>query len=122
MNNEDAITNIINMFKNQNNNNTISPETIENMIKTFKNTNNSKEPKNDNASSSLNVDIETIIKIKKILDQLNKKDDPRSNLLLSLKPYLKKSRKEKVEQYIQFLNISKLLDIFNNASGGDTYK
>ena len=62
MNNEDAITNIINMFKNQNNNNTISPETIENMIKTFKNTNNSKEPKNDNASSSLNVDIETIIK------------------------------------------------------------
>lgn len=65
-----------------------------------------------------NFDMATILKMKTIFDQINKKDDPRSNLLLSLKPYLKDSRKDKVEQYVQLFNMSKVLDIFNNTSHG----
>ena len=33
------------------------------------------------------------MKMKTIIDKMNTKDDPRSNLLQSLKPYLKDSRK-----------------------------
>ena len=45
--------------------------------------------------------IDTILKFKTAFDKMNSKDDPRSKLLLALKQYLKESRKEKLDQYIQ---------------------
>ena len=54
-------------------------------------------------------------------DKINSKDDPRANLLLSLKPYLNENRKGKVEQYIQLFNMSKIMDIFQ-SNGGDKKK
>ena len=62
------------------------------------------------------------MKLKTVLEKVNSRDDPRSNLLLSLKPYLKESRKNKVEQYIQLFNMTKVLDIFNSMSGGESKK
>lgn len=77
---------------------------------------------NDSDSSPNSIDFETLLKMKAIIEKLNNnKNDPRSNLLLSLKPYLKESRKEKVDQYIKFLGMSKALEFFNN-SGGDVKK
>ena len=61
------------------------------------------------------------MKMKTIIDKMNVKDDPRSNLLLSLKPYLKESRREKLDQYLQLMNISKALDFFPFL-GGDKQK
>ena len=49
-----------------------------------------------------------------------KKNDPRSNLLLSLKPYLKPSRQDKVDQYIQIFNMSSLLENINFMGGEKT--
>jgi len=73
-------------------------------------------------SNNFNIDIDTMIKMKNIIEKMNsKKDDPRSNLLLSLKPYLKESRKNKVEQYVKFLNMSSVIDLFGN-NGGDEHK
>ena len=70
-------------------------------------------------SSNFNIDFETIMKIKTIMDALNtKKDDPRAKLLKSLKPYLKESRKNKIDQYIGLLNMSQVFELFKN-SGGD---
>ena len=60
--------------------------------------------------------------MKKLFEQINKKDDPRAKLLLSLKPYLKESRKSKLEQYVQLLNMSKIIEVFNKPSGGDSAK
>lgn len=103
----------------------ISPETISNMIKILgvnNSTNNGNTSNDENSSSMPNIDIETIIKFKTVFDKMNSKDDPRAKLLRALKPYLKESRKEKVEQYIQFFNISKVIDLFGNASGGDVNK
>lgn len=66
-----------------------------------------------------NIDMGTIMKMKNIMDKLNsKKNDPRSNLLLSLKPYLKPSRKEKVDQYIQLFAMTDVLESLN-ITGGD---
>lgn len=127
---ENMINNLMKMFKNQQNNSnstgqtenpSISPEAINNIMNMIKN--NNKNTSSENVSNSAtNIDIETIMKLKTILEKINTKDDPRSNLLLSLKPYLKESRKNKVEQYIQLFNMTKILDIFNNMSGGEAKK
>ena len=56
--------------------------------------------------------------MKSIIDAMNKeKNDPRANLLKSLKPYLKESRKEKVDQYIQLFNMGKVFEILNPLGG-----
>lgn len=53
-------------------------------------------------------DMATMMKIKRIMDSMKtNRDDPRANLLKSLKPYLKESRKEKVDQYIQLFRHGK---------------
>ena len=59
--------------------------------------------------------------LKTVFDKMNNKNDPRAKLLLALKPYLKESRKEKVEQYIQLFNMSSMLEGFN-FMGGDKIK
>lgn len=96
--------------------NNISEERIANMMNMLKNSSTK-----ENTSSSSNIDMGTILKMKAIMDKINSKDDPRANLLLSLKPYLNENRKGKVEQYIQLFNMSKIMDIFQ-SNGGDKKK
>lgn len=73
-----------------------------------------------NEKSSPDIDIGMILKMKQIMDSMkSNKDDPRANLLLSLKPYLKNSRQEKVDQYIKLFNMSKVFEVINPL-GGDT--
>lgn len=70
-------------------------------------------------NNNFQFDIETIMKIKSIMDSLQStKNNPEANLLIALKPYLNNNRKQKLDQYIQFLNISKILDAWNNSNGG----
>lgn len=65
-----------------------------------------------------NIDMNTILKIKQVMEKMNNnKNNPRSNLLLSLKPYLKPSRKQKVDQYIQLLNMSSIMENFGQMGG-----
>ena len=61
------------------------------------------------------------MKMKTIIDKINAKDDPRANLLQSLKPYLNENRKSKIDQYIQLMNMSKVMDVFP-FMGGDKKK
>ena len=71
-----------------------------------------------NNSNNFNFDINTMMKMKNIMDKMNSsRNDPRSNLLQSLKPYLNNNRKERLDQYMQFLNISKVLEAFNSEGG-----
>lgn len=83
--------------------------------------NNSSNDNNNSASNNnpfSNIDMNTILKMKQVMEKMNqKKDDPRSNLLLSLKPYLKPSRKQKVDQYIQLLNMGSIMENFNPMGG-----
>ena len=123
MNNED-MSNLFNKFSSFMNssessgNSSISPEAIANMAKMFQNANNNNNNNNTGENSSTpNFDMNTILKMKSIFEQMNKNDDPRSNLLLSLKPYLKESRRKKVDQYIQFFKMSNIFDMFNNTGG-----
>jgi len=60
-------------------------------------------------------------KLKQVMEKMNQsKDDPRSNLLLSLKPYLKPSRKQKVDQYIQLFNMGSIMENLSPMGGEKT--
>ena len=99
------------MFKNNE-----FPDDIKNLLNNVKNSSN--DSNSSENSNDTNIDINTILKMKKIMDSMNSnKDDPRSNLLLSLKPYLKESRRKKVDQYIQLFGIGKAFEIMNSLGG-----
>lgn len=65
--------------------------------------------------------MNTIMKLSSALGKINNKNDPRANLLYSLKPYLRDAKKEKLDQYVNLLNVSKIAEILreegnNNAN------
>jgi len=59
-------------------------------------------------------DMEMIMKLMKIMQSTNQ-NSPSKDLLKSLKPFLNDSRKEKVDQYIKLLGMTKALEIFNES-------
>lgn len=140
MNNED-MSDILDKLNNIAGQNNISPDMVNNLFTMFNssnngnnqntNTNSSDNSSNQDYNTSTNnqnnpfgnsgIDFETIMRMKTIIDKMNTKDDPRSNLLQSLKPYLKDSRKSKIDQYIQLMNMSKVMDVFP-FMGGDQKK
>jgi len=140
MNNEDMsdfIQKLSSMVNNSNNTNSLnntdsqdissnsdetSYENLQNILANMNfnsNENNSNEQDNyNNSNNNFNFDFETIMKMKTIMDKLNSsKNSPEANLLLSLKPYLNNHRKQKLDQYMQFLNITKVLEAFNSNGG-----
>lgn len=101
------------------------PDDVKNIINNLRSDDSSSTSNSDTSSSSNssvpNIDIDTILKMKSIFEKMNSTEDPRANLLRSLKPYLKESRKSKVDQYIQLFNMSKVMDIFR-PNGGENVK
>lgn len=79
----------------------------------------SNENRNNNENTFVpEFDINMIMKMKTIMDSMKtNKNDPRANLLKSLKPYLNKNRKNKVDQYIQLFNMSKIFEVMNPLGG-----
>ena len=79
----------------------------------------SNENRNNNENTFVpEFDINMIMKMKTIMDSMKtNKNDPRANLLKSLKPYLNKNRKNKVDQYIQLFNMSKIFEVINPLGG-----
>lgn len=92
----------------------------ENNYNTSNNSNYSNASANNNNNNSNNnfdfsqIDMNMILKMKSVMDKLNNSSDPRSNLLYSLKPYLREERKGKVDQYANLLNVAKIADIFKD--------
>ena len=60
-------------------------------------------------------DISTLLKFKNIFDKANNKNNPRNQLLSSLKPFLNDKRKEKLEQYTKIANILYVLNSLNKS-------
>lgn len=102
------------------NSNETSFENLQNILSNMNFNSNNSEDENSNrdTSNSFNFDFETMMKMKTIMDSFNSaKNSPEANLLLSLKPYLNNNRKQKLDQYMQFLNLSKVIEAFNNNGG-----
>lgn len=129
MNNED-MSELFSKFSNMINEGNI-PDEMKNILSSLSNNNNQESNNNENENNNRNeaqeptIDFETIMKMKTIMDKMKGSgNDPRANLLLSLKPYLKESRKDKIDQYIKLFSMSKVMEVFNNTNtaGGDKNK
>ena len=121
-----------NIVKNLNNGDSNSKQTLNNMLSQvspdmLKNFSSMLQSSNSSSTSNinhnnqqnsnnnnLNIDAETLMKMTSVINAMNQKDNPGTNLLHSLKPYLRDSRKNKLDQYANLLNISKLADIMKN--------
>lgn len=134
--NPDMLKNIMSMFNNSNTNNSNTSNINNNFSNSndFNNDsnfddnssgnnffNNDSNNSEDSNNSIPNIDINMLFKIKSIMDKMNEnKNDPRSNLLRSLKPYLKKSRQDKIEQYVQLFSVGQIINAFNQNGGENT--
>lgn len=139
---ENTMNNIKNMVDNGNLSDAlsqISPEMIEKVSSMLnsnssnnantQNTSNSQDNSNGNNNASSNnntsgfdfnnIDPATIMKITSAFGKMNNKNDPRANLLYSLKPYLRDGKKEKLDQYVNLLNVSKIADILKDDKKGE---
>lgn len=146
---ENTMKNIKNMVDNGNISDaisSISPEMIQNFSKILSsqnnsnndninfnaNTNTNTNPSNQNTNNSNNnfdfngIDMNTIMKMSSVFQKMNNtKNDPRANLLNSLKPYLRDGKKEKLDNYMNLLNVSKIAEIMkenntpNNKENND---
>ena len=99
--------------------NNVSPEMVNNLGNMINSNNQSTQ--NSSQNGNLNLDMNTIMKMKSIMENMNNKNDPRANLLYSLKPYLRDSKKDKLDQYVNLLNVSKIAD-FMNQNNNDNKK
>ena len=117
MNNED-MSELFNKFSNMINEGNI-PDEMKNILSSLSNENGSSEEDSRNETeNNSSIDFETIMKMKTIMEKMKgSPNDPRANLLLSLKPYLKESRKDKIDQYIKLFSMSKVMELFNNTGG-----
>ena len=60
-------------------------------------------------------DVENIMKIKTLMEGISgNKNEPQANFLQALKPFLKKERRDKIDQAAKLLSISKALKMFKN--------
>ena len=77
--------------------------------------NNSKQSSSQNGGFDFsNIDMNTILKMKSVMEKMNNSNDPRANLLSSLKPYLRDGKKEKLDQYATLLKMANVAELMKN--------
>lgn len=128
---ENTMKNIKNMVDNGNISDaisSISPEMIQNFSKMLSNQGNTNQNESTNSQSQNNdnnqqtnnfdlsgIDMNTVMKMSSALGKMkNSKNDPRTNLLNSLKPYLRDSKKGKLDNYINLLNVTKIAELMKD--------
>ena len=136
---ENTMKNIKNMVDNGNISDAISnisPEMIQNFSKILsnqgenQNTNNQnnqvkKEEQNESKTENStfdfsNLDINTVMKMSSAINKMkDTKNDPRANLLNSLKPYLRDSKKGQLDNYMNLLNVAKIAEIMKDNNKGE---
>ena len=111
----DVLANFSSMMNNNNNNSNNNSNKTENN-KDLNNSNNSDNStgNNNNSFNFNNIDMNTMLKMKSIFDKINTSNDPRSNLLASLKPYLRDNKKQKLDEYANLINFAKIAEILKN--------
>lgn len=63
-----------------------------------------------------NIDINTMMKMKSVMEKMNNSSSPRNNLLQSLKPYLRDEKRSKLDQYSNLLNMANIMELFNQKN------
>ena len=136
---ENTMKNIKNMVDNGNLSDAISnisPEMIQNFSKILsnqgenQNANNQnnqvkKEEQNESKTENStfdfsNLDMNTVMKMSSAINKMkDTKNDPRANLLNSLKPYLRDNKKGQLDNYMNLLNVAKIAEIMKDNNKGE---
>lgn len=95
------------------NNNSSSSDSVSDSTNSQNNSTNSDFANNLNNFDFNNIDINTMMKVKSMMEKMNNSSGPRNNLLQSLKPYLRDEKKSKLDQYSNLLNMANLMELFN---------
>ena len=119
----------------------ISPEMIQNFSKMFAGQNSNSDTNNNNSNQVSNneninyneknssnthsentdglnlngLDMNTIMKMSSAFGKMNSKNDPRANLLNSLQPYLRDSKKSQLDNCMNLLNVSKIAELMKKS-------
>lgn len=110
----DVMANFSSMMNNNNNNSNNNSNKTENNKDLNNNNSDNNTGNNNNSFNFNNIDMNTMLKMKSIFDKINTSNDPRSNLLASLKPYLRDNKKQKLDEYANLINFAKIAEILNN--------
>ena len=120
----EMIQNFSKMLSNQNGtssqDNSANTENMQSNVETQHNSAQKNSSQNENSNSAnnfdfSNIDMDTIMKFSSVFGKMkNSKNDPRANLLNSLKPYLRDEKKGKIDQYMNLLNVSKIAEIMKD--------
>ena len=108
---DDGLSNAINQLQNMLSTDE-GKKDIENIIGSLGMSENSPAPTADPVFNP-----ENMLKMKNIFDSFQRRDDPRSRLLLALKPYLSSSRSARLDTAIKLLSLGKLPDIMKALQG-----
>lgn len=80
------------------------------------NNTNSNTTSNDSGFDFSNIDINMLSKMSSIMGKMNNtKDDPRKNLLNSLRPYLRDNKRGKLDNYMNLLNVTQIAELMKNT-------
>lgn len=117
---KEALNNLINSIQEKMNINESSQEEKDNNnsfdISSILNSFNQNKEDNSNSNNNDNnftFDPSIILKMQKIIGSMNN-NNPKKELLLSLKPFLRKSRQDKMNDYLTILNVISALEAFKN--------
>lgn len=83
------------------------------------NSNENEKTSNNNDDSGFNIDPSIFLKIQKIMSAMNS-NTPQKDLLMSLKPFLRKSRQDKMSDYLTILSVISIIESFSNK-GSEQY-
>lgn len=116
----DVLSNISNAVNNSKNTQNQSAPSESNH-----NINNNKKNNNDNYNinnfDNTSIDINSIMKMKAVMEKINVSNEQRTNLLNSLKPYLREGKKEKLSQYSNIMNIAKIAELLKPDNNDNNY-
>ena len=77
----------------------------------------SENPSNETSNTS-GIDMDTLLKIQKLAGILSNSESSKDETLLrALKPYMRDSRKEKIDNYIKMLHILNMAQKFQEMGG-----
>lgn len=113
----DTMKNLSNMLNSNTNVHQASNTDNANSNNNSNNANHFHASNNDTQSTNTfdfnNIDMNTLMKMKSIMEKMNSNTNPSTNLLQSLKPYLRDEKKNKIDQYSKILNMTNLMELFN---------
>lgn len=120
--NKEALNNLINSIQEKMSDNSQESDTstntstssfdVSSLLNVLNNSSNSSTTE-ETSNKDSGFDPNIMLKIQKILSALNS-TSPQKDLLLSLKPFLRKSRQDKMSDYLMILSIISMLNSFKD--------